>query len=223
MKDLEFLPQHHIRARQNQRLRLTRLWLLAVLTVSMICWTLYSRARINQAEYSLGSTQRTVADMQNQVTMVADLRRKEAAHKAQVTLVEHLSLGGQRTALLRELSRCLPEEVVLTRIEIDRQEREIQDRLSAPVPATRRGPAVKPKTETVDRVRIEGFSADDMSMTRFVQDASESGVFQKGEVGYTRDSLFREKEVRVFTATFFVPVSATQATIASALPQGVVR
>lgn len=223
MKDLEFLPQHHIRVRQNQRLRLTRLWLLVVLTVSMICWTLYSRARLSLAEASLSATQRTVADMQSQVSMVADLRQKEAAHLAQVSLVEQLSVGGRRTDLLRELSRCLPEEVVLMRIEMDRQEREVQDRLAAPAPATRRGPAAKPKTETVDRIRVEGLSADDMSMTRFVQDAAESGVFQKGEVGYTKDAMFREKEVRVFTATFFVQVPANKAAVASSSPQGVAR
>jgi hypothetical protein len=223
MKDLEFLPQHHIRARQNQRLRLTRLWLLVVLAVSMACWTLYSRARIHLAEDSLAATENTVADMQNQVNMVTGLRQQEATHKAQEALVNQLTVGRPRTELLRELSRCLPDEVVLTRVEMERQEREVQDRLAMPAPTTRRGVAAKPKTEVVDRIRVEGFSLDDISMTRFVQDSSENGVFQKGEVGYTKDAVFRQKDVRVFTATFYVPVPQAGADKAKTAAQGVAR
>lgn len=224
MKDLEFLPQHHIRARQNQRLRLMRLWLLVVLAVSMACWTLYSRARIHLAEGSLAATENTVADMQNQVAMVASLRQQEAAHQAQESLVAQLSVGRSRTELLRELSRCLPEEVVLTRVEIERLEREVQDRLALPAPTTRRGAAAKPKTEVVDRIRVEGLALDDISMTRFVQDASENGIFQKGEVGYTKDAVFRQKDVRVFSATFYVPVPQMESAMAKpTVAQGVAR
>lgn len=207
MKDFEFLPEHHIRARRNQRLRLTRAWLLIVLTVSMVCWTLYSKARIATAEAQVVAIRTAVENSRPQVSIVAALRKQEALYLAQRTMVDTLGGGRRRTELLEEIVRCLPDRIVLTRIEIDEHQREVRVGRSPVSRATRRrGAKQKSSTETVDRIRIEGISLDDMAMTRFIQDVTDGSLVDKGEVGYTKDSMFRGKEVRVFAATFYAPI-----------------
>jgi Tfp pilus assembly protein PilN len=207
MKDFEFLPEHHIRARRNERLRLTRTWLLVVLTVSMVCWTLYSKARIAAAEDQVAFVKKAIEDSRAQVSIVTALHKQKSLYTAQRTMVDKLGGGHRRTELLEEIVRCLPNRIVLTRVEIDRHDRAVRTGQMPVSRATRRrGAKQKPATEAVDRIRIEGVSLDDMAMTRFVQDVSDGTLIDKGEVGYTKDSTLLGKEVRVFAATFFAPI-----------------
>lgn len=225
MKDLEFLPAHHIRARQNQRLRLTRMWLLMVLTLSMVCWAVYSRTRIafveGQLELQESEDTVTAIDYQRQLGLLKHLGEQQALYQAQKGLVADLIGGGRRGELLIAIAECIPEQVVLTRLEIERQEREVKDRLGIPAPALRRrGAAPKAKTETVDRVRIEGFAANDLALARFLQNVNEGRRFGQGELGFSKDATFRDRSVRVFAATFFAPVRKADSLASGALAAG---
>ena len=211
MKDLEFLPQHHIRARQNQRLRFLRLWLLAILALSMVCWGFYSRHDIAQARGELAAVmaQMSPAETEEQRKLLTELIERERTYMAQAGLVGQLSNLWPRASLVRDVSRCLPEQIVLTRLEIERQTRDVVNQLLPPDTTGQRRPAGTTK-ETVDRVRIEGFAADDLSLSRFLQSMGERQTFQRGELAFSKDATFRGREVRVFAATFYVPVQPGQ-------------
>jgi len=221
MKDLEFLPEHHVRARRNQRLRLTRMWLLTVLTLSMVCWAVFSHARIASVKAQLaGVTDKmTVINYEGQKAVLNQLRRQELAYQGQEKLLERLAADprGHRARLLREICRMVPDQVVLTRVEIDRQARLQRGAARAPVTTSlRRGmKAPEPPKEMVDRIRIEGFAKDDLSLARFLQNMNDGETFEQGELGFSKDAVYNDCPVRVFTATFFAvvtPAAAAEAT-----------
>jgi len=207
MKDLEFLPEHHIRARQNQRLRFIRLWLLAILALSMVCWGIYSYNHIAAVRAELRDVQAQAAAIETDKhrAQLAELSQREKAYEAHAELVQQLSGDWSRARLLRDLARCLADQIVLTRVEIERQTRDVPVPAAPPVQNASRGPSGG-TTETVDRVRLEGFAADDLSLARFLQDMNDSQVFQRGELAFSKDATFHEREVRVFACTSYVPV-----------------
>jgi len=210
MKDLEFLPEHHIRARQNQRLRFVRLWLLAILALSMVCWGYYSRSGTRRLCEELDSLTSQVppGEVERQKKQLCELLEREKAYKREGALVEQLSCGWPRAGLVREIARCLPEQIVLTRLEIERQTRDVMGQFPAVEAGVQRGPGGVTAKETVDRVRLEGYAADDLSLSRFLQAMADGETFQRGDLAFSKDATFRNREVRVFAATFYVPVRA---------------
>lgn len=112
-------------------------------------------------------------------------------------------------ALLKRISECVPEQIVLTELEIDRHQREVRDRMMLPVrPVQRgRGQAAGPVMETVDRVRVAGFAVDDMSLALFLRKLTDDLGFEMGERAFVKDAQFRERTVRGFAATLFVPIA----------------
>ena len=224
MRDLEFLPEHHIRARQNHRLRFIRLWLLAILALSMVCWGLYSYNRIAAVRTELADAQKQAAAIETDKhrEQLAELSQREKAYQAHAELVKQLSGDCPRARLLRDIAGCLADQIVLTRVEIERQTRDVPVPAAPPVLNASRNPSGG-TTETVDRVRLEGFAADDLSLARFLQDMNDSQVFQRGELAFSKDATFREREVRVFACTSYVPVAETKAPPAAQNGPGGIR
>jgi len=221
MKDLEFLPEHHIRARRNQRLRLTRMWLLIVLTLSMVCWAVFSHARIASVKAQLAGVndKMTVINYEGQKAVLNQLRRQELAYVGQEKLTGQLAADprGHRARLLGEICEMVPDQVVLTRVEIDRQARLRPGAKRLPVSTSRRRglKAPEPPNELVDRIRVEGFAKDDLSLARFLQNMNDGEAFEQGELGFSKDAVYNDCPVRVFTATFFAVVRQAAATPAT--------
>ncbi len=209
MKEIEFLPEHHIRLRRSRRLRLIRLWLIVAMALSMTCWALYRRAEVAGVRQKVLKNQleaRAIEDREVE-SKLAELKGREARYTAQADLVDRLAGPRSRTRLVSEIIRHLPGEIVLTRLEVDRRTRRLEPD-GAPRPTSRRRRVEKPaeeETRTVDRVRIEGFAANDLSLARFLQDMADGAFFQQGELAFSRDATFHGKEVRAFSATFYVP------------------
>jgi len=205
MKEIEFLPEHHIQTRLNQRLRFTRMWLLVALAMSMVCWALYSRIRIEVLGAELEHIESQMSVVEADVQRMAQLGDEKKVFAARERLVKELEEdnGGPRAAMVKAIAEKLPEEIVLTRLEIGRRTREVpvqQGMKQQP----RRGAKVEMKTEILDRVHVEGFAADDLSLARFLQRMADSKVFRQGQLAFSKDAKFRERDVRVFAATFYV-------------------
>ena len=115
------------------------------------------------------------------------------------------------------MCQLVPDQVVLTRVEIDRQVRPQRgtERMAVTTSRRRGMKAPEPPKEMVDRIRIEGFAKDDLSLARFLQNVSDGEVFEQGELGFSKDAVYNDCPVRVFTATFFAvvtPVATPEAT-----------
>ncbi len=210
MKDLEFLPQHHIRARQNIRLRSVRLLLLTALAMAMICWTVFADTDIERAEVELEQIQTRTASISSDISRLEQLEKLRKVIRDQQQLVQQLNPMRGRSDLIRDLSERLPSELVLTRLDIEVQQQAAKG--AAPAGRRQRGAKTVTKVELADRLDIEGFAADDLALARFLQEMTEpraTGLdgttvtsFRRGELSFTRDAEFRDKTVRVFRARF---------------------
>ncbi len=203
MKEIEFLPEHHIQSRLNQRLRFTRLWLLVALALTMVCWALYSRMRIEVLGAELEHLESQMSVVDADVQRMARLGDEKRMFAAREKLVKELGGNGPRTAMVKAIAEKLPEEIVLTRLEIERRTRKVAVQQGT-TQRRRRGAKAEMKTEMLDRVHVEGFAADDLSLARFLQRMADSKVFQQGQLAFSKDAKFRERNVRVFAATFYV-------------------
>jgi len=217
MKDLEFLPEHHLRAQTHLRLRFVRLWLLIVLALAMVCWALYSRGGNAVVEAKIAATENALAGVAVGLCRVADQNEELRKCQSQRDLVDELKGGGPRTFLVREIAARLPEEIFLSRLEIVAERHDGQPMAVGGKPEAK--PGGKDGKETGDRVRIEGFAADDLALARFLQGLGDSGVFQKGELAFSKDAQIDERSVRTFAATFYV-TPQEQKKVAADKPQG---
>jgi Tfp pilus assembly protein PilN len=214
MKDLEFLPEKYLRAQSHLRLRFVRLWLLVVLALAMVCWTLYARSANTLLESKIAATESSLAGIEVGLRRVADQNGELQKFRSQRLLVDEVKCAEPRTLLLREIAARLPDQIFLSRLELVTERHEI--------PAVAAGGKSDPKparTEMIDRLRIEGFAADDLALARFLQGLGDSGVFQKGELAFSKDAQIDDRSVRTFAATFNV-TPQNQKKLAAGLPQG---
>ena len=141
MKEIEFLPEHHIRLRRSRRLRLIRLWLIVAMALSMTCWALYRRAEVAGIRGKVLKNQLEVKAIEDQgvESKLARLKAREAGYAAQADLVDRLDGPRSRTWLVSEIIRRLPGEIVLTRLEVDPHTRRLElDGLPRPASRGRR-------------------------------------------------------------------------------------
>jgi Tfp pilus assembly protein PilN len=207
MKDLEFLPYRYIRARLNQRLRFIRLWLLIVMALAMVCWALYSESSNKAVSNQVLGLETSLSVVDADLQKLKALQAQEQKYLAYGELVKQLSGSGPRTGVLEEVVTRLPDEIFLTRWEVDAQARDSQAQgaaSSAAAPNQNRPGQAEVRKEMVDRVRVEGLAANDLALARFLQGLADGGVLQKGELAFSKDAQFRERDVRVFAATFYV-------------------
>jgi len=213
MKDLEFLPEKYLRSQTHLRLRLVRLWLLVALALAMVCWTLYARSANARLESKIVATESSLAGIEVDLRRVADQSGELQKYRSQRSLVDQLKSGEPRTDLVREIAARLPDQIFLSRLEIVTEKRE------APAAAGGKSGSKPAATEMVNRLRIEGFAADDLALARFLQGLGDSGVFQKGELAFSKDAQIDDRSVRTFAATFNV-TPGTQKKLAAGKPQG---
>lgn len=227
MKDLEFLPQHHLSVRRNIRLRSVRMLLLTTIVVGMACWTSLTNRAIVGVQVELDGVLAETSQLSGEITRLEQLEKAQKALQERQALVVRLNPLRPRSDVVCDLAQRLPAEIVLTRLEIEMQRQTVQDKSTAA--SRRRGAKAESQVQTTDRLGIEGFAADDLALARFLQEMTEpraSGVdgttvtlFKRGDLSFTRDAQYREKSVRVFRATFHAADGEATTTFAG-LTQG---
>jgi Tfp pilus assembly protein PilN len=203
MKEIEFLPEHHVRARVDTRLRFTRIWLLAVLGLAMVCLTVHRNQRLSlvRGQFTQLETELSVVDAElERLSRSAEQKEKFVAQRKLVLGIEG---SGPRHELIASITAALPREILLTRFDVESQSREVSLGAGPGRPAVV-GVKAATKMESYDRVRVEGFAADDLALARFLQELNEAPRVQQCQLAFSKDAAFRGKDVRVFAATFYV-------------------
>ncbi|HOI55342.1 MAG TPA: hypothetical protein PLP01_08855 [Phycisphaerae bacterium] len=203
MKEIEFLPEHHVRARVDTRLRFVRLWLLAVLALAMVCLAVHRGERLERVRGQFLELQTELSVVDAELERLGRLAEQKDKFTAQRKLVAGIEGSGPRHELIGSITRILPREILLTRFEVETQSREVPAGAAAGTPAVL---GVKPamKTETFDRIRLEGFAADDLALARFLQELNDTPTVQQCQLAFSKDAAFRGRDVRVFATTFYV-------------------
>lgn len=214
MKDLEFLPEHHLNVQRNVRRRSACMLLLTAVALCMLGWTALANRAIESVQAELALVRAETAQLSGQIVRLEQLEQALKILKDRQLLVEKLNPMRQRSEVMCDLAQRLPAEIVLTRLEVELQRQVVQEAKTrtAAAASRRRGGKVEQHTETVDRLGIEGFAANDLALARFLQemtearasfsDSGEVTAFRRGDLSFTRDAQYRERNVRVFRATF---------------------
>ncbi|MBN2584338.1 MAG: hypothetical protein JXL80_14855 [Planctomycetes bacterium] len=202
MKEIEFLPEHHVRARMDTRLRFTRIWLLTVMAMAMVCLAMYRGNRIEAVRDQLSQVQTELSVVDAELQRIGRLADERDKFLAQRKLVKGIEGNGPRGELIASITSKLPREIILSRLDVDTQSREVP--LNGTAAQVARGVKAPMKTEVFDRVRLEGYAADDLALARFLQELNETKSYQQSQLAFSKDATFRGKDVRVFAATFYV-------------------
>ena len=113
MREIEFLPEHYIRARFQRRIGFIRSWLLLALGLAMVLWSLQVGEWVREAQAELLALQNAGAAVEGDVSKVRLLRAEAKAYDRRLSLVQTLRAQTSFTDVLVDLAAVLPDSVVL--------------------------------------------------------------------------------------------------------------
>lgn len=118
MRELEFLPADYIRARYQRRVGFIRSWLLLALGLAMVLWSFQMGAWVRSARAELDALHGTHNAVEADVEKVRCLQAETQAFNRRLELVRTLRPRVTVTEILGEVSRLLPQAVVLDGAEV---------------------------------------------------------------------------------------------------------
>jgi Tfp pilus assembly protein PilN len=113
VREIEFLPEHYIRARFQRRIGFIRSWLLLALGLAMVLWSLQVGEWVREAQAELLALQNAGAAVEGDVSKVRLLRAEAKAYDRRLSLVQTLRAQTSFTDVLVDLAAVLPDSVVL--------------------------------------------------------------------------------------------------------------
>ena len=119
MREIEFLPEDHVRAHFQRRIGFIRSWLLLALGLAMVLWSLQMSAWVRDARAELLALRNTSAAVEGDVNKVGTLRAEARACDHRLRLVQALQSRTTVTDVLGDLADVLPDAVVLEKMTLD--------------------------------------------------------------------------------------------------------
>lgn len=196
MKDCDFIPPHyHDRRRLRAAIRL-RAACIGAMFLLMLLWVAAHRHRLASAEAMM----REVDLQHQQVTIHAAHRRTMEARWDELRdrnrLIEQLSSKASLVLLLADLSRRIPQNVLLTKLKLECDSltrytaAPSPDREALPPPAANRGPDLPPPEghdrtdpeEDAPRLRLTGIALSQVDVIRFAAAVENSPLFDRVEM-----------------------------------------
>jgi hypothetical protein len=113
VQELEFLPDDYLRARFDRRLGFIRSWLLLVLGLAMVLWSLQMGTWVRNAQAELLALQGTGNAMEADVEKAQMLKAEAVAHNRRLAALEGLAPRTSAAWILGELADVLPDEVLV--------------------------------------------------------------------------------------------------------------
>ena len=213
MIDFDFIPPDFHQAGEVQQATKSRASCVGVLICMMVLWVVVNGHRVSQAEGMLFE----VAQQDKQITM--NMAKKEHMTQQREVLrdrqrrVEQLSSRTKLVVVLSDISRCLPETVVLTELSVHspsiRQyapsdDKESRARSNA---GNRRqqtkGVARFPGESTSGRARIimAGIATEAPEVIEYAAELERSSLFDKVQVNIVGEAKWAALEAQRFELT----------------------
>jgi Tfp pilus assembly protein PilN len=116
VRELEFLPEDHLRAQFRRRIGFIRSWLLLAVGLAMVLWSLQVGAWVRNARAELVALQSTSSVVEADVAKVRMLRAEARVCNRRLNLVQTLHARPTVSAVFSDLAAILPDGVVLKEV-----------------------------------------------------------------------------------------------------------
>jgi hypothetical protein len=211
MKDCDFIPADYHQARTLHRAVRTRAAMIATLLCLMGIWVVAHQREVASAQAMLAD----VAAQRNQVDIHLALREQMEKQRQglldQRRLLDHLAGETRLVAVLSDISRRLPETVVLTDLNAQLPGMEVFARLPAapgtPPPAATAGPAPvaaqapTPATPRPARLTLGGVAAAAPEVIRLAAGLEDSPLIDRVQMQSQQTSRWAGRVVEKFVLT----------------------
>ena len=128
MRELEFLPEDHIRARFQRRIGFIRSWLLLALGLAMVLWSLQMGVWVRDARAELEALQGADSAVEADVTKVRMLRAETRSYTRRLEFLQSLAPRITAAETIAAVADLLPEGVTLDEARMDRSDKAGPDR-----------------------------------------------------------------------------------------------
>ena len=204
MRDVDFLPER-IRSQRERRKRLLRQgYLLATCVLLMVVLTYVRHGRIRQARAELAVLENRSADMAHQIAQITPLEKQMGELFIKKRIGSELGSRTDTTAVLAEMCRLMPANMVLLSLELKTLEVKADPaaRVNAR-PTAREGAGAD---ELVKRVRLvlTGLAPSDVDVANFIGQLCTSCLFEDVNMGYAKSIAFRGRVAREFQASCYL-------------------
>ena len=203
--NIDFLPER-IKQHRARRARLVRQgYLLALCIAGLVGMGYLREGRINFAQAELTSLSNRAETIQQQLAIRSALEAQQADLMIVKRIDETLGSRASSVEILSELSRILPACMALTSVNMETMDLRTNKALTLN-PAAQANAAANAKGPAVKRIRlfITGVSPTDVDVANFIGQLSASPLFEDVNMGYTRNTLFRNRQAREFQASCYI-------------------
>ncbi len=210
MTDCDFIPAPYHEQQMLRRSIKLRVYCVAGLLVIMAAWFAAHQGRISSAEAMLTET----ALQKDQVRIHADKQRLMESERGRLDdrrrLLEELSDSASLVLVLSDLSRRMPEHVILTRLSVRSpsvSQFVVKDLAVADRHSSRRGPGVAAAVDAADsrpvsrfpRLEMTGIAVSLPDMIRFAGAMEDSALVQRVDMKVREPTVWGGRRVEQFT------------------------
>jgi Tfp pilus assembly protein PilN len=212
MKSIDFLPER-IRFQRDRRRRLVRQGcLLGLCLIGLAVLGYVRHGRIQTARAELAMLNDRSANSQRQLALRRELESQQADLMIKKRIADQLGSRASALEVLAEVSRLLPGSIVLSSLTVETME------IDAPLPSAKdstnetdrasaaAAPSGKAKTRSVKRLQLTltGLSPTDVEVANFIGQLSTSPLFENVNMGYAKNTVFRNRPAREFQVSCHV-------------------
>lgn len=202
MKEIDFLPSWYKKNRRQIRGYKWQYTTICVCVSFMIVWSFISGRIISTSgafDESNNNASDTFEKYENYQQQLSALNEDRA-------MIEKYESKINVSNILAELSGLIDGRIVLSKIEIDSEEIENNDRpRTASVIRNNGSNDTKSFNEkALYKIDIKGVSADSQSVAQLICDLEESEYFTRVVPGYSKDVMLDKKQVTEFEISFYL-------------------
>jgi Tfp pilus assembly protein PilN len=210
MSEIEFLPERVRCQRQRQRRLVRAGWLLGACAAAMAALTYARHGRIAEARAAAAALSDRAANVRHQAGMLAPLQRQLADLMVSKRIDAELGSRTGCPAVLAELCRLTPENVVLVSLEL----KPVQVRPGADGSGDRRHRSSRAAAAAAaeggdgpvrrQQLLLTGMAPTDVDVANFIGQLSASCLFQDVNLSYARTAAYRGRSAREFRASCYL-------------------
>ena len=201
MKEVDFVPAWYRAVQRRRRDLAVRISSLCVLVAAMAVWSVRNLAVVHAAETDLAAVRESYDLQSAPLARIEELREKMQDLQERQTLLSCVRGGARVDQILAELTRLMPQALVLADVGIVQP-----DRTQAPLASDAANTNTGDSVSELGRVEIMGFAGSSAEVGSFHTALVESPCFEDVQMSYCRPAVHRNRKGREFLLTARLPL-----------------